>query len=155
MASAGYDTFADNYGAAGAQLGLEVSVVKVERLAQLPGVLRGALGNIDAFWLPPDPMILSPESLMIFREFSWANHVPMYASTKGLTREGACASLGVSFADSGLAAAAAVKALRRGEELPPVIFPDQTELTLNASAARQCGVKFSPELLKQAAYLFP
>jgi hypothetical protein len=155
MASPGYKAFVLDYGKAGAALEMDVSVVEVRRMEQLPGLLRDTIGQADAFWLPPDPLIVSPESLMIFREFSWANHIPMYAATKGLTREGACASLGVSFAQSGFTAAVAAKALKEGEVLPSIIFPEKTELTLNASAARQCGITFTEELLRQAAYLFP
>lgn len=153
--SPGYATFAADYGAAAAGLGLEVSVVGVERPDMLPGLLRDTLGQADAFWLPPDPLLISPESLMIFREFSLGNRVPMYAATKGLAREGACASLGISFAQAGFAAGAAARALRNGAALPAVIFPQQEELALNASAARQCGIKFTPELLRKAVHLFP
>ncbi len=153
--SPGYDSLAEEYRAAGAALGIEVTAVKVERPERLPSLLRSALGHMDAFWLPPDPLLLSPEALMIFREFAWGNQVPMYAVTRGITREGACASLGVSFAQAGAAAAAAAKGLRDGARLPPLVYPETAELTLNAAAARQCGLKFSTALLRQADHLVP
>jgi len=110
---------------------------------------------MDAFWLPPDPFLISRESLMILREFSWSNSIPFYAPTKGLAREGAAAAVGASFADIGAAAAAAVKALQAGNVLEPVIFPTRVEITLNASAARKCGLEFQPKILREANYLFP
>jgi len=153
--SPGYASLQQEYAEAGAALGLEVTLVNVVRAERLPSLLREALGQMDAFWLPPDPLLLSRETLMIFREFSWGNQVPMYASTKGLTREGACASLGVSFAQAGAAAGAAAKALQDGAVPPALVYAKTTELTLNTAAARHCGLLFSPALLRQADHLLP
>lgn len=151
----GFGAYADDLKKAGEAVGVEVTPVKVEKIDDLPGILRGGLGGMDAFWLPPDPLLISPESLMIFREFSWNNRIPMYATTKGLVREGACASVGISFAESGAAAAANARALLAGENPPPVFFTDKIELVLNASAAKRCGLQFPQEAIKDAAYLFP
>ena len=121
--SPGYASLGADYSAPGAALGVEVTAVRVERPDRLPALLRDALGEMDAFWLPPDPLLLSPETIRIFREFSWGNQVPMYAATKGITREGACASLGISFAQAGAAAGAAARALLDGLEQPALVYP--------------------------------
>jgi len=140
---------------AGPEHGMEVSLEAVRSAADLPALLRKGLRGMDAFWLPPDPLLISPDTLMIFKEFSQGNAIPMYASTRGLAQEGATASVGVSFKAGGAAAALAVKGLERGEDVPELVFPDAVELTLNASAARRCGITFPPEILREAAYLFP
>jgi ABC-type uncharacterized transport system substrate-binding protein len=147
--------FTEPFKAAGAALGIEVSVAKVPNAEDLPALLRQVNGNADALWLPPDPLLISPENLMILRDFSWANGIPFYGSTKGMTREGAAASVGVSFSDMGATAAEAARRLQAGESLPDLIFPPKMELTLNASAGKKCGLRFSPEVLKKANYLFP
>lgn len=154
-ATPGYASFQADYGRAGEALGLEVSALKVDSADELPALLRDVIGKADAFWLPPDPLLISPETLMIFRQFSWDNALPMYASTKGMAREGACASVGISFAEIGAAAARTARALQAGEKQPSLVFPEKLELTLNASAAKRCGVKFSREVLNGASYLFP
>lgn len=138
-----------------APLGIEVETVKVDQTDDLPEILRQSLGKMDAFWLPPDPLLISPETLMIFKEFSWDNGVPYYASSKALAREGATAAFAISFRDIGGAAALAVKSMDAGEKPVPVVFLDKVELTLNASAARKCGITFPPEILKEASYLLP
>ena len=153
--SPAYTSFFEAYGEAGRALGLEIAVVKVAGPDQLPALLRTAIGRTDAIWLPPDPLLVSSDSLMILRQFAWNNSIPLYGTTKGMSREGACASVGVSFAESGASAAAAVRSLQAGESLPKIIFPEVTELTLNASSAKRCGLRFSPEILREAAYLFP
>lgn len=153
--SPGYASIAQEYSPAGAKLGLEISVARVESADSLPVQLRELIGKADAFWLPPDPLLISPDSLMILKQFSWENGIPMYATTKGLAREGACAAVGVSFAQAGAAAASAAKALRKGEDVPSLVYPDEVQLTLNASAARRCGITYSQELLREADLLYP
>lgn len=153
--SPGYAGIGQEYIPAGARLGLEVSVVKVESSDRLPALLRELIGRADAFWLPPDPLLISQDSLMILREFSWENGIPMYAATKGLAREGACAAVGIGFAQAGAAAAAAARALAKGEEVPALVYPEEIQLTLNASAARRCGITYSQELLREADLLYP
>lgn len=152
---AGYNDQMQELRDAGAGYELEVSIVKVRSAADLPALLRKGLQGMDAFWLPPDPLLISPDTLLIFKEFSQGNGIPMYASTRGLAQEGATASVGVSFKASGAAAALAARALELGENIPDLVFPEALELTLNASAARRCGITFPAAIMREAAYLFP
>lgn len=151
----GYADLPLEYPAAGLKAGIEVSVVKVDREEQLPGLLRETLGRADAFWLPPDPLLISEWSLPVFRKFSHANAIPMYASTKGLAAKGACASIGASYASIGAAAAAAAKSLAEGGTVPAVVHPDSDQLALNSTAARYCGIVFSAETVRRADHRFP
>ncbi len=141
--------------AEGARRGVEVTEVRAESPEAMPGLLRQGLNKMDAFWIPPDPLIISPEMLLILREFSWSNGVPFYGSTKGMTREGAVASVGVSFGEMGKAAAAAARLLEEGRDVPPMIFPGKVEVTLNSAAARKCGLSFPRALIEEAGHLFP
>ncbi len=154
-AAPGYADYWDDAKAAGAKTGVTLTPVRVRDMDDLPGLLRAGLGKMDAFWLPPDPLLITPESLMIFRQFSWDNGIPMYASTKGLTREGACASVGVSFSEMGAAAARTVLDMEAGRAVQPFVFPARTELTLNSGAARRCGIALTDDILRQASNLFP
>lgn len=152
--SPGFADYAQSFVETGAAVGIRVTPVRVKRQEDLPAMLRGGLKDMQAFWLPPDPLLISPETLLIFREFSWNNGIPMYASTKGLAREGATASVGISFAESGAAAARAAKALGAGTPVPAIVFPTRIELTLNAAAARKCGVTYSEGIMREADHLF-
>ena len=150
-----FETYTDAVKTEGARQGVEVTVVRAESANALPALLRQGLTKMDAFWIPPDPLIISPETLMILREFSWSNGVPFYGSTKGMTREGAAASVGISFAEMGKAAASATRLLEEGKAIPPMIFPEKVEVTLNSSAARKCGLSFPRALIEEAGHLFP
>lgn len=150
-----FGTYTDAVKAEGAKQGVEVSTIKAESAEAIPGLLRQGLTKMDAFWIPPDPFIISPEMLMILREFSWSNSVPFYGSTKGMTREGAAASIGVSFGEIGKAAAAAARLLDDGKAAPSMIFPEKVEVTLNSSAARKCGLSFPKAIIEEAGHIFP
>lgn len=141
--------------AEGLKIGVEILPVKVDDLDDLPALLRRTLGKADAFWLPPDPLLISPESIMIFREFSAGNRMPFYTSSKWLTRDGATASVGVSFQEVGSAAAAAVRAVEAGTPQPPIVFPLKAEIAVNASAAQRAGLQITSEALREADYVYP
>lgn len=150
-----YSVILNNYVSAGAAMGLEVSSVRVKREEDLPGLLRAAIDSADAFWLPPDPLLISPSALSIFTAFSLGNAFPMYVSTKGLAQKGACASIGVGFHQTGIAARDAVKKLREGKTLPPIIYPSASQVTLNPSAAKRCGLHFPEAAIAKADEVFP
>ncbi|MDT8287414.1 MAG: ABC transporter substrate binding protein [Elusimicrobiales bacterium] len=153
--AAGYSGLPAEYAAAAARAGLDVSVVKVKRDEELPDMLRAAIGRTDAFWLPPDPLLISELTLSIFIKFSQSSGIPMYVSTSGLARKGACASIGIGFAQLGEAAGAAVKELHDGKKLPRAIYPEKYQLTLNGTAAKYCGLDFAPEVMGAADHYFP
>jgi hypothetical protein len=151
----GFGTYLDAIKKEGAAAGIEVETVRVEDTDELPELLRRSLGKMDAFWLPPDPIMITPESLMIFREFSWDNGVPYYASSKAMAREGATASVSISFRDIGAAAARAAAAVDSGDKQDQVVFLEKAEITLNKTAAARCGIEFPPELVKEASAILP
>lgn len=154
-ASAGYAPYEQLVKEAGARQGIQVTTFRINGPASLPGALRSALAEADALWLPPDPLLVTRENLLILREFSWENKFPFYGSTKSMTREGAVASFGVSFAEVGKAAARAALTINAGGSLPETVFPDKTETTLNAPAAAKLGLDFPRSVLDEASYLFP
>ncbi len=139
----------------GARQGIQVTTARLENQDALPAALRRTMGAADAIWLAPDPQIVTPQTLRLMKEFSWENGIPFYGSTKSMTREGAVASLGVSFAEMGKAAAKAALALERGEPAQRVAFPEKIEITLNASAAAKLGIVFPGSILDEAGCLFP
>lgn len=150
-----YELYADLIQKESRDSDIVVELVRVKDPEALPGLLRQSMGKMDAFWLPPDPLLVTRESLMIFREFSWANAIPFYASVKGMVQEGAVASIGVSFKEIGRTAARAALRLEAGEDLPWVVFAGNPEITLNAAAAKKCGIEFPGVIRDEAAYLFP
>ncbi len=123
---------------AGQAAGVEIISAKLKSPDSFPERLRRLMGKMDAFWLMPDPVLITQSSLMILADFSCSNAIPFYAPTYALVIHGATASFAPEFPDAGAAAARAIAAIRRGDALPPVIYPEKTSLRVNEELRDKC-----------------
>lgn len=128
--------------------GIEVSPQKMQGRDQLPERLRALAGSVDALWIPPDPELVNTESFVILREFSWANDIPFYAPTAGLTELGAAASISCSFQEIGRTAAEVARKALRGTP-PREVRPETVDITVNPAAAAQSGLTPPRDLPKR------
>lgn len=137
-ASADYGAYAAALAGAGAAAGLEVVPVRVEDQAGLPAALRGLRGA-GAFWLLPDPALITQDNFKLLRDFSHGNRLIFYAPTENLASDGdpAAAAVYVTFSDIGRAAAAAAANSAGG----PVIYPGKARLYVNPEEAAFFGLK--------------
>jgi putative tryptophan/tyrosine transport system substrate-binding protein len=133
---------------------VEVVVQRVDGIDDLPGRLRAFKGKVDALWIPPDPLLVNTQSFTLLKEFSWANNVPFYSPTAGLTEIGAAASVSISFEQNGRAAGGAVRRILAGEVVPEA-YAGKVEIVINRSAAENSGLKLSPEILRKADKVIP
>lgn len=131
--------------AAGEAAGIEIISSRLKSPDSLPERLRRLMGKMDAFWLMPDPVLITQASLMVLANFSCANAVPFYAPTYALVQNGATASFAPDFSESGAAAARALEELRAGRRLPPVLYPQNSRLRLNAQLLDKCRWPLRPK----------
>ena len=130
---------------------IEVRLEYLTRVEELPDRLRSLTGKMDAVWLPPDPLLITPGAFAIVREFSHSNNVPLYVPIDSLVDKGATACIGSSFREMGRTAGRlAAKAVAGNLESVEAVYPDQTDLTLNLTAAAQSGLAISPEVVRKA-----
>lgn len=119
--------------------GIDVVLEKISSRDHLPERLRALKDAVGALWIPPDPELVNTESFVILKEFSWANDIPFYAPTAGLTELGAAASISCSFHEIGRTAAVAAKQALAGAA-PKQVRPQTVDITVNAAAAEQSGL---------------
>lgn len=124
---------------AAAAQGVKVISERVENPARLPEKVRSFAGSADALWLMPDPALVNAKNFAALREYAAAARVPFLAPTEGLAEKGATATLAAPFRDVGRAAAAALKARRRGETVRSPCHPSRIVVTVNESAAKAVG----------------
>jgi hypothetical protein len=120
--------------------GVEIISIELNSPGEFPSRLRDLAGKVDAFWLLPEPTLISKISLMVLAEFSCSNKLPYYAPSGGLTELGAAASFAPNFAEAGVAAAAALEKALSGQALPGTIYIPRSELTVNAAFIKKCGL---------------
>ena len=126
--------------AAAMERGITVLSERIEDPDNLPERVRAFAGRADALWLMPDPALVNAQNFKALREYAAASRVPFLAPTEGLAEKGATATLAVSFADIGRAAAAALKARLRGDAAPSHVHADRLIVTVNAAAVREVGM---------------
>ena len=135
---------------------LEIVGEQLREADELPERLRQLVGKeVDALWLPPDPLLINAQNFAMLREFSWANDVPLYAPTAGFVAEGAVASIAISFVQVGREAAAIVQAILEDGAIPQEVYPGNSEITLNLEAAASAGLRIPEEVTRRAGKVLP
>lgn len=135
---------------AGQQWGVQVVSKRVGGLSDLPDGLREMLRNgIEALWLPPDPGLISARSFGVFREFSYANDVPLYVPSSGLLEKGAVASLSCDFENVGRAAGDVAQRVMFGDQMPVVVYPERITFWVNARAISETHLEIDLDALER------
>lgn len=130
--------YMDELREAGEAAGIEIISAKLKSPDSFPERLRRLMGEMDAFWLMPDPALITRSSLLVLASFSCSNSIPFYAPTYALMLNGATASFAPDFQDAGTAAARVITALRKGNKPPPVTYPERTVLRVNEELREKC-----------------
>lgn len=150
-----YEGYVERLRQAAPGFGLAIRSESLDRVEDLPGALRGLVGESDGLWLMPDPNILTAQSFAMIEAFGHASRLPVFASVPGLAEKGAAASVFVPFSEGGRAAAAAARELLKGAVLERQILPEKTETVLNLTAAKKYGLTIPPEALSRANLILP
>jgi len=135
---------------AGDAIGIEVDEHKLRRSEDLPDRLRALQGKTDALWIPPDPLLVNDQNMVLIDQFSSSARIPFYSAIGGLTEKGAVASFSTNYAEIGRAAATAAKLILGGSQLPAEIYPEKFDVTINPEAAQKAGLTLEKSLLEQA-----
>jgi ABC-type uncharacterized transport system substrate-binding protein len=143
-------------GAEGRQMGVTLLSERLKSVDELPDRLRALKGHVDAIWIPPDPLLITPQSFSVMRQFALDNAIPLYVSIDGLAEKGASASVSVSYREMGRKAGVlAAQALSGSTEEPDVAYGDHVLVTINAGSVAQSGHSIPAEVLKKADRVIP
>lgn len=132
------------------QWGIQLITKRVGGISDLPNGLRSVLREgVDGLWLPPDPALINARSFGIFREFSYANDVPLYVPSSGLLEKGAIASVSCDFVDVGYAAGEIAHQVLLGDQLPVVVYPERVTFWVNLKAALETNLSVDLDVLNR------
>lgn len=152
---ANFADYAEQLRRAGGAAGIAVERAPLRDASDIPDRLRGLQGRVEAIWLPPDPLLLSADTLPVFVEFAYASRIALFVPTAGLVEQGAVAFVGPTFRDMGRAAAAAASKVLAGAAPAARVYPDRAEIVINRTAAARIGLKVPEETLRQARQVLP
>jgi putative ABC transport system substrate-binding protein len=142
---------ADAESAAGLlRLGLEAREVDSER--GVPNALRALLKDVDAIWLPADPILVGTSVRKFVLAEALKSSKPVYAFSAALVQEGALVSNGGSMESVGQQLAELVGRLAAGEPASDIgIRVPSAELVINQKVAKRLRIEIPPDALQAAA----
>lgn len=125
-----------------ARRGLEIVASKVDAPEDTPRALRAFADGIDAFWLIPDPTVVTPQAFKAVLEFSQKSNVPFFAYNEAFVKAGALLSLGPNATSIGAQACQIAKKVLGGAspKSMEIASPTGMELFLNMKTSEQLGL---------------
>jgi putative tryptophan/tyrosine transport system substrate-binding protein len=149
--------YAEEAKRSGGALGLEVVVLAVTSMSQVPQAMREMVGGghaVDAVWMLPDALIADSATRRFIFSTALEAHKPVYGFSAALVAEGALVSHAPDLASVGQGAGELVSRILAGqkpERLPPVV--PRGEVVINRNVAAALRLVVPPQVL-QAARLF-
>lgn len=136
--------------AAARELGFELSIQRVTNPKDLRAAFDRISGDVDAVWLLPDPVTLTPDAFRFLRNEAQRHKLPMLASNETLVRAGALLCVTPDREVVGQQAAELARRVLDGGELPgmvPVAEPASIRVVLNRDTLDAIGLPIDPLLL--------
>ena len=123
-------------------LGLELVIREVHAPREAPGALLRLRGEIDAFWMLPDPSVVSPETMEFFILFSGENRIPLITFSRKYVDLGALLALDVDPFDMGMQAGEMAGRIVQGTDIRtiPRVDARKTVKWVNPNVARRLGL---------------
>lgn len=132
--------------AGAAALGLELIAVPASGAGEVPALLAGLRTGIDAYWLLPDPLVLTPLVLDEILLFSFRNSIPVLSYTSRYLDAGAALAITCEPAAMGEIAGELARDILRGDaggKRPPVLHP--AGIITNQKVLKKMGISLNPE----------
>lgn len=110
--------------AAAKSLGLEPNVQRVTSARDVRAAWQRMVGEVDAVWLLPDPVVMAPDTFRWLRGETLRRHLPVLAATENLVRAGALLCVAPDRTMAGQQAGELARRVLDGGELPGMIEPE-------------------------------
>ena len=132
---------------AAARIGVDLTALRANRPEDFPELLRSMKGNVDAYWMLPDSMVITPESVEYLILFSMQNRMPILTFSEKYLKMGAFMSLEINTFKLGKQAGEMAVGILGGlavKELPGMDAAD-ANLTINHKTAEKIGIPLKKE----------
>lgn len=130
------------------KLGLQLVEALATKPEETPKALTSLKGQIEAFWLIPDPICASAQPFQQILAFTTAERIPLLAFAETYVRRGALIAVGPDLSEQGVLAGELVQLILDGAtpQTMPLMTPRRTLVYYNLTQARQIGITI-PEML--------
>ncbi|WIM69020.1 ABC transporter substrate-binding protein [Corynebacterium breve] len=130
--------------------GIEIVTQTVTNVTEIPQAVE-AIGDVDAFYVPTDNMVVSGISSLV--QAAEAKSIPVIAAEAGTVEGGAAATIGIDYFELGRQTGEmAIRILEEGADPGEVAVETATEFTyyVNEEAAERQGITIPQEILDEA-----
>ncbi|KAF0218687.1 MAG: hypothetical protein FD174_2780 [Geobacteraceae bacterium] len=127
---------------AAGMMGIELLAKEVRRSKDVPELLNGMKGAINAFWMLPDTTVVTPETVEFFLLFSQEHKIPILTFANKYVEMGALISLDIDAFDLGRQAGEMAKKALEGTPVRDLPRSDarRSVLKINRNVARKLGI---------------
>jgi len=124
------------------ELDLNLIMAKVDQPRDTPRAFRAFSAGIDAYWLIPDPTVVTREAFQLILNYTYKNNVPFMAFSKSFVDAGALISLAPNYPNIGKQACEIAQTIIQGKKPSdiPVQSPKGLELTFNLNTSKKLGL---------------
>lgn len=124
------------------ELGLVLVAREVRRSRDVPPLVDGMKGVVNAFLLLPDPTVVTPQTLEFIPQLSVSSRIPVVAFSEQYLKHGALLAIGIDPVDIGRQAGELANRILAGENARNIdpAEPRRAVLHINAKAAKQLGI---------------
>lgn len=138
------------------ELGLKLITKKVDSEKQLPEAIQAIKSQIDIFIMVPDTKIYFPQSVRYLLQESLKQKFPVVGLSRFYSKGGAIISFDCDYLDLGKQAGElAIKIIDGGSPSAiSSVLPRKINYSLNSVMAKNLGIKFSPENIKEATFIY-
>lgn len=133
-------------------LGIDLVAREVRSSRDVLNLVEGMKGNIEAFLMLPDPIVVTPETVEYLLLFSLNNRIPIITFSDKYVEMGALMALDVDSYDLGRQSGEMVKKILSGTSPAniPRSDPRSAVMTVNSKIARKLGLSLDEEALGRA-----
>ena len=121
---------------------------------EVPAAVRAMLPEVDALWLPPDPLLLGDEARRFVLAEALKAGKAVYGFSPTLVQEGALVSNSPDMVSTGEQIAELVGRLASGDRSRMEMLIPRAELVINKKIADKLQIAVPPDALKAAARVF-
>lgn len=139
---------------AAAGMGLQLVLREAAGPAAAPALLASLRGEIDLYWMLPDPTVVREETLNALFLFSFENKVPVFGFARKYIEMGALAALAVDPFAIGVQAGEKARTLRGVPTAGAAASWEhirKSSVVINRKVGKKMGVRFDLEALQEAA----
>ncbi len=133
------------------KMGINLISEKAHRSKDVPSLLMGMQGKIEAFWMFPDLSVVTPKTVDFLLYFSFKNKVPILSFSEKYVKTGALVSISMDPFDIGVQAGEMAKEIIGGKKVKDIqqIDARKAVVSINTKIAKKFEINIDEKMIRE------